>query len=378
MESGIDGGLLMKRIVHVVGSLGLGGAERLVVDLVLNADRRRFETHVLCLFEATGPFADRLRENGIPVSVLGLNRSVRPGGWLRTARALRALRPDVVHAHLPEACWYALPAAWLLRTPVRVAHIQNVHWHWPPTMRRFDRAMGRFATTTLACSQAARRFRVDELGYRPDDIAVVPNAVDLAAFRRPLDRSAARAELGVSPDALVLVCVASLTEQKGHSFLLDAFRLVRDECPEAQLLLVGDGVLRPALERQAKDEGIAAISFLGRRSDVPTILAASDLFVLASVWEGLGTVLIEAGAAALPIVATNVDGIPEVVEDGITGLLVPPRAPEALAQRIITLLRDPKRRGAMGRAAGERVGDRFSVQSVTRAVEDVYEGSAAL
>jgi glycosyltransferase involved in cell wall biosynthesis len=193
-----------------------------------------------------------------------------------------------------------------------------------------------------------KHFSEARLHYPAGKIRVIPNAVDMRRFEGLPNRQSARRMLGLPAAGPVLTCVASLTPQKGHRYLVDAMRGVTAEREDALLLLAGDGSLRGELEAQVQGAGLAgAVRFLGTRSDIPQLLAATDVFVLPSLWEGLPVALAEAGAAGLPAVATAVDGSPEVVADGETGLLIAPHDEAALTEAMLELLRDPDRAAAL-------------------------------
>jgi len=362
----------MIRVLHLINSLDVGGGERFAVELVRRLDRERYEPRVVCLFGA-GELRDRLDSARIPVDVLGLGRDLTPSGWARVWRALRTVRPAVLHAHLPEACWQGAPAAWMARVPVRICHVQNSHWRWPPKLRRLDRTASAFATHVIASSDAVRRFCETEVGVRPDKIRVIHNAIDTGRFQGLPTGDEARGRLGLPPGVPILICVASLTEQKGHRYLLTAMARILRALPATELLLVGDGPLREDLSRLAGELSIAEhVRFLGPRSDVPSILAAADVFVLPSLWEGLPLALTEAGAAGLPAVATRVDGNGEVMDEGRTGLIVAPGDPDQLAVAVMTLLENRERAREMGLRARERVGERFDIDAAVMRVEDLY------
>jgi glycosyltransferase involved in cell wall biosynthesis len=257
--------------------------------------------------------------------------------------------------------------------PVRIAHLQNCYWDWSMKLRLLDRAASIFAIKALACSDAVRHFYQKELYYPAAKLEVVYNSVDLERFQALPGRPEARHLLGLPQDALIVICVAFLDEQKGHRYLLEAMLKVRVAFPETLLLLVGDGSLCQNLAREVEDKQLTStVRFLGRRTDIPLILAASDLFVLPSLWEGLPLVLTEAGAIGLPVVATHVDGIPEVIKDGATGLLVPPANSERLAEAILTLLYDPARRLEMGKRARQLMREQFSISQIARDMEFLY------
>jgi glycosyltransferase involved in cell wall biosynthesis len=360
------------RVVHVINSLGLGGAERFAHDLITKLDSSLFQVHVVCLYRA-GVLAESLQALGVPVQVLELERQVRPKNWLVVYQVLKRLAPNLVHAHLPESCWYALPSARLAGVPVRIGHLQNVHAYWRLKLRLFDRTTSIFANKALACSEAVRHFYENEIYYPAAKLEVIYNSVNIDRFQDLPGRCEARDLLGLPQDASILICIASLEEQKGHRYLIQAMPRVQAAFPQAQLLLVGDGSLRQTLQKYVADKGLGpTVHFMGRRNDIPTLLAAGDLFVLPSLWEGLGLVLAEAGATGLPAVATHVDGIPEIIRDGVTGLLVPPANSELLAEAIIAVLHDRPRRLKMGKQARALVKEQFSMNKVADRMEGLY------
>lgn len=360
------------KLVHIINGLGLGGGERFLADLVAHLDTTCFEQRVLCLYKA-GPFSQPIEAAGIPVDVLGLGRHMRLNGWIQVWQTLRKQPIDIVHTHLTEACWYGLPAAWLANVPVRVAHLQNCHWQFPLKLRILDRTTSIFANAAIACSEAVRDFYLTEFHYPAPKLHVVYNSVAFSRFENSPNRATARCMLNLPTDVPILVTVASLTDQKGHQYLLEAMSNVLELCPQTLLLLVGDGHLRKTLEQFSLQRGLGeSVRFLGKRTDVPLILAAADFFVLPSLWEGLPLVLAEAGAARLPVVATKIGGIDEIVEDGVTGILVPSRQPEPLAEAIIDLLLSEQKRQQMGESAYQRVSSVFNIQHAALAVEKIY------
>jgi glycosyltransferase involved in cell wall biosynthesis len=229
--------------------------------------------------------------------------------------------------------------------------------------RLLYRWLSKYADGFIAVSDDVRRSIIETIAPEPDKIFTICNAVDLKPFERVGDRPLFCEGLGVKGDSHLIASVGRLTKQKGHRYLLEAAKPVINKFPDAHFLLIGDGELRDTLACQAEEIGVAEhLHFLGLRRDVPDLLAAADLFVLPSLWEGLSVALLEAMAAAKPIVASAVPGTNQAMIPGETGLVIPPGDSQALADAIIQLLSDPVRARSMGRYARQHVKMHFGAQ----------------
>jgi glycosyltransferase involved in cell wall biosynthesis len=228
----------------------------------------------------------------------------------------------------------------------------------------------------IAVSKAIERKIVEE-GRDTIPVSLVYNGVDLERYDHQEPCCTLRDEYGMEPGAQIVGVVARLEPEKGHPTLLEAWPAVLRAVPDAYLLVVGEGSRRDALERLARELRIAhRVVFTGRRDDVPAVTAALDVAVLPSYREAQGLTILEAMALSRPVVASNVGGIPEVVEDGRTGLLVPPHDPDALAAAISRLLTDHSYADTLGRAGHDNVHDRFCVQLMVKAIETIYDEGA--
>jgi glycosyltransferase involved in cell wall biosynthesis len=215
----------------------------------------------------------------------------------------------------------------------------------------------------IAVSNEVRESIVRQIGPIQDKVFTICNAVNLKPLERPGDKTALCRQLGLKAHSHLIATVGRLTEQKGHCYLIDAATTVVSAHPDTHFLFIGDGELKDELQQQVQQGGLAAnVHFLGIRDDVPHLLAAVDLFVLPSLWEGLSVALLEAMAAGKPMVATAVSGTIQVMTDGKTGLMVPPRDSQALADAILQLLSNPTQAQAMGQAAKQHVAMNFSAQ----------------
>jgi glycosyltransferase involved in cell wall biosynthesis len=224
-------------------------------------------------------------------------------------------------------------------------------------------------------SESARRHHLEAARLRPEQVITLFNGIEFDPFSRVPDEvsAAVRAGFGIPPDAPVAVTVAVLREPKGLQYMIEALPRVAAEVPDVHYLIVGDGPHRGALEEAAEASGMSdRIVFAGSRRDVPSMLAAGDVFVLPSLIEALPTVLAEAGAAGLPVVATSVGGVPEMVGRNESALLVPPAEPGALAEAVTRLLTNPRQAAAMGRAGRRITHERFDVRTRVAALVDEY------
>lgn len=283
-------------------------------------------------------------------------------------RLFRAFRPDVVHTHRYVLRYTLLPMLFC-RVPVRVHTVHNV------AQKEVDRVgklvhwiafrLGGVVPVSIS-REVANTVRA--VYGRSIHTPVIYNGIPTACFVLRAGRDNAKGEKDV-----VLLHVGRFAPQKNHLLLIEAFALAVKEYPTMQLWLVGDGPLQPAVERLVKEKGLEEkVLFLGIRDDVPKLLADSDVFILPSDWEGVPLTVLEAMAAGKPVIATAVGGVPELVEDGATGVLVPPRDPEALAQGILRLVKDPDLRRRMGKAARERALEHFDISRTAREYEALY------
>lgn len=363
----------MIRVVHIINSLGLGGAERFLCDLILHMDRTEFEPMVLCLYKG-GELMDDLQRKGIQINVVGCSRKVRLENYYRVYRILQKMKPEIVHTHLLDSCWYGIPSAWAVGVKARIAHLQNCYWNLSLKLRVLDRFSFQFADHAIACSQAVKDFYCNRMWYPERKISVVHNAIDIRAFEGLPSKEEARRLLGLEDNAFIVTTVASLTPQKGHRYLLEAARKIVTELPNVRFLLVGDGKLRGEIEKLCEEWSLKKhVRLLGKRRDIPLILAASDVFVLPSLWEGFSIALLEASLAQLPVVASSVDGTKEIISDGVNGFLVPPKDSVKIAERVLELSKDKWLRQEMGINGRQIVIERFNINQSVQKIVNIYQ-----
>lgn len=375
-----------RAIIHIITRLDSGGSARNTFLTVLGHDRRRFQAGLAYGRVESATDLETLRQAGVGLfEIPTLVRDIKPAMDLRAVLALWSLlrreRPAIVHTHTSKAGAVGRIAAWLARVPV-VIHTPHGHVFYgyygrvmSGLIRLVEWALAkitdRIVTLTDRGAQEHVRFKI----AGPGKFTAVSSGIPLGTFRSVrVDRAVKRKELGLPPEGPVVGTVGRLVPVKGHIWLVRAVPFVVAEFPEARFVLVGEGPLGADLRKLAEGLGVGRhVVFLGTRWDVPECLGAFDLFVLSSLNEGMGRALVEAMAVGLPVVATRVGGVPDVVAHGTTGLLVPPQDAEALAAAVLELLRDRKRMAAFGEAARRSIDERFDVETMVDNLERLYE-----
>jgi glycosyltransferase involved in cell wall biosynthesis len=361
------------RVVFMSHTLAVGGAEEMVLNLMRHLPRDRFDPRVCCIGEP-GPMGEEIARSGGQVVALDACPGLRhPFDVLRIRRFLRLHQPDIVHTFLLTASVYGRFAALLARVPVIVGTEVNMYSDKRGRHILAERLLAGRTDYIVTSAEAVRRFYIDQLGIAEDRIGVIYNAVDFDMIRSTVSRADMRRELGIDGQTIVAGVIARLHEQKGHDVLLAALAS-EPALAGVHLLVIGDGALRPTLESLASALGLAErVRFLGARRDLGNLLGAMDVFVLPSRWEGLPLSLVLAMGAGRPVVATSVAGIPEVVTDGVDGLLVPPGDSVALGRALARVVGNRPLSEALGAAGARSVLPRFGVDRYVESVSQLYE-----
>lgn len=374
----------MPRVVFLIDSLGWGGAERLLLQYLPHLRSEGFDPSVCTMQERGGnPVAAEIGDLGIPVATVPVDRLRDATAIPRLARHLRDAGADVAHGHLEFADALGSVAARIARVPfVSTQHTMSEPPRWSRPwwrVRAGDVALGRLATTIIAVSDEARRHYGVHRPYPARKLVTLRNGIDLSRFADAAGEGpAVRGELGVPAGAPVLATVSVLRRDKGIQHMIAALGAVAAQVPDVVYLVVGDGDHRPALEAAAAERGLAGrVVFAGSRTDVPRVLAACDAFVHPTLLDALPTVLAEAAAAGLPIVASRVGGVPEMCIDGRNGLLVDPGDEEALAGACLRVLREPGLAGRMGAQGREVARERYDIRTQAARLCDIYRAAMA-
>jgi glycosyltransferase involved in cell wall biosynthesis len=369
----------MLRILHLITRLPIGGAERLILGVLRNLDPATFES-VVCCIQDRGELAGVVEALGVPVLCLGF---MQRGGYDRRVvpalrRIMRDHRIDVVHTHLYHANLYGRLAARRERIPA-IASVHNTYarskWH----RRLINRYLARYSYAITASSVDVEK-DVLELDRVPKRKLIrMPNAIDLSRVQTDLAPAQAKKRLGFVATDRVIATVGRVEEQKGHAFLLEAFALLRRRPggESLRLLIVGDGRLLPDLRALAVRMGLDDVSrFPGQISQLADVYRAMDVFVMPSLWEGLSLAMLEAMAAGLPVVATEVGGARDVLGDSEWGLLVPPGDARALADAMARLLTDVQTRQDFATRGAERVRKHYSVATLAAQLANLYRAAS--
>jgi len=362
------------KLLAVTGSLEIGGGQRQLAYLLQLLDRDRFDL-VLCLSQRTGAL---LKEIPDDVPVYGLwgegARHLHERIWY-LRRIVQEEQPDILYSNLLNAGVLCSLTHKTLRRrmgrPRLVLAVVNHPHSYRPLHQRLLKLLYPGADRVVACASEVANYLGQHTRVNPQNISTIYNAVDVEFIRQraqaPLEHPWLRD--GKVP---VITCVARMVPQKGYPYLFRAFQRVASEL-NSRLLVIGDGPEREPMQQLVKDLGIAQqVDLLGTQLNSNNYVAKSDLFVLASLWEGLATVLLEAAAVGTPVISTRVSGVEDVIDDGVNGFVVPVADPEALAQQMLTVLRDDDLRKQFAQRIAQKVEAIFDVKSIVRAYEHLF------
>lgn len=367
------------RILLLSTSMGMGGADQQVLILARAMRARGHEVRIISL-APLGQMGEEAEREGIPIQSLGLRRNLGffPG-LMRLVRVIRQARPDILHSHMVHANLIASAVRAMAPVPRLIATIHSINPGGPFRVAAY-RLSSRMVDQFTIISRLSADHYVSIGAVPRERLQVIPNTVDIERFQRSLPaRAALRKELGVA-DRFVWIAVGRFEEAKDYPTMIGGFARLVSSRPDALLLLVGKGSLKEEVEQLIRQHGLEEqVRFLGVRRDVPELLSTADGYVLSSAWEGMPVVLLEAAALELPIVATRVGGVAEVVDDGSTGILVQPGDPASLAEamgRIQSL--SPEERARMGARGRSLVEQRYGTERVMDVWERLYRANAGV
>jgi glycosyltransferase involved in cell wall biosynthesis len=362
------------RVVYLTHTLGVGGAEELILNMVSRLPRDRYDPIVCCFENPPGPIGSEIAALGIPVEPLGVVPGWRqPLAWWTIVRFLKRIRPQIVHTFMLPASLYGRSAALVAGVPVVIGTEVNIYDRKRAHHILIERLLAARSACVVASAESVKRAYVRQIGIPEQSVRVVYNAVNWDRLRASASPREVRAQLGIPAESLVVGVIATLQDKKGHRVLFDAIARTPG-LENVGLMLVGDGPERAPLEGHATALGIRdRVTFCGTRRDLGTLLPAMDIFALPSLWEGLPLALLLALGSGRPVVATSIAGIPEVVADGETGLLVPPGDAGALGAALARLCGDAALRARLGDTARTIARERFGAEAYTRQITAIYD-----
>jgi glycosyltransferase involved in cell wall biosynthesis len=361
-------------ILHIMSRLPVGGVENQLLMILEKYDKKKLHP-IVCSLSDKGEIGKEIEDYGI--EVIPLNKLKHRFDWSIVKdiyKLIKTRNVKIVRTHQYHANLYGRLSAWLAKVPCIVASVHNVYTIDRKFHRRLiNNLLARCTDTVVAVSETVKKDVLTYDGLSEDKLRVIYNGIDTDRFFN-LNGSLIRSKLGISSEAPVVGTVGRLTLQKGQKYLIDAVSALREKIPQILLLIVGDGPMRGELENHIRALGADKNTILlGTRRDIPQLLSAMDIFVLPSVWEGLGTALIEAMAAGKAIIATDIPPFREIINTEKIGILVPARNSSAIASSIELLLGNKSFAGTLGNNAQERAYSDFNITTTVDKYTNLYE-----
>jgi glycosyltransferase involved in cell wall biosynthesis len=360
------------RVLHVVEDLPVGGLETTLYQIVTHLDPEIYDVRTCCIEEG-GPIAEELQTKGYHVDILGLNNYYSPRQLSSLKRYLKKHDPDIVHTHGEFASTFGRIAALMNRTPVILRHIQtkaNLKFRH----RFYDGLLTRWTQGAVAVSENCAQHHIEKCRIPKKKMTVLPNGVDLEAFDNTSFPSQFLDQWDLKEQDILIGCVGRLSPIKGHIFMIRALPAILEKYPNTHLIIIGDGPDKPKLVNETKRLSVSdAVLFTGLRRDVPSLLKALRVFVLPSTEvEGLPLSIAEAMCAGVPVVASDVGGVSEIVRHSETGLLVAPKNPAQLSSAALKILGDPRFSEELVKNALILCRNEYSVETLVKRLESIY------
>jgi glycosyltransferase involved in cell wall biosynthesis len=359
---------MTRKVLQLIETSGPGGAEKMLVNLVGELSKGEF--HPIVCLRKEGWLHNQLQESGCETKIVPHNGYINSAWFRQLRKIIHAEQIDVIHAHEFAMNAYGSVLSGLTGVPV-ITTVHGKSYYHDKWRRRFAYRLIARWSKMVAVSEDIRNFLVTQVGIDRDHVMTIHNGIDVKAYIGNFGEDRAQEK---DRTKYVIGAVGSLYAVKGHTCLLKALAIVLKTQPDVVCKIAGQGHLLGQLQTEAAELGIAnKVTFLGLRDDIPEFLQNIDVFVLSSLSEGLPLSVLEALAAGKPVVATDVGGVSEVVQDQITGFVVPPKDPEALAARILQVMADQAMSERLGRAGREKVERDFSLDTMTKQYEALYE-----
>ena len=355
-------------IMHVVLSLRCGGLEKLVVDLAAETVKHGHNVRI-CSLESAGDLSEYARKRGIQVSSMNKKNSLDLTIIWKLFRLIKSEKVDVLNTHNIGPLIYGSLAGKLVGVPAIVSTR-----HGSGDMRRLNRIFWALNDRIIPVSNDTKKTLLANNDIRGTNIRVIYNGVDVGNLSLKESKECFKKKLNIDQKFRIIGTVGRLAHVKDYKTLLEAFRLAINDKKDVKLVFVGDGEEKESLEGYSRTLGISDNTiFMGFRQDVADIVSSFDIFLLSSLTEGISVALLEAMSLSVPAIVTDVGGNPEVVVDSETGILVPPKDPQKMAEAIRRILKNPDMAKKMGQAGRKRVEEKFSLDRMAREYEAIYE-----
>ncbi len=360
-------------VIHLVEELTIGGLEKILTAIVLNLDKEKYNVSVWCLREG-GFFADKLVKEGIDVKILQISTSRNPLSIYKLYKLLKSHKFDIIHTHAYSAGTIGRISAFLAGIPVIISHNQNVYDYYNKYYHFVEWLLSLITDGIICVSDEVKRFTNETQGIDSKRLLTIYNGIDNVCPVDEKDTSGLRKELGIPINHSVMGTIAQFSKKKGLAYLIKSASILLEHRKDVNFLLVGEGSIMEELKKLCINLKVEkSVIFAGERSDIPKILSLIDIFVLPSIREGLPLAVLEAMDCGKPIIATNVGGVPEIVKNGINGILVQPKDPEALYSAMKELLDDRGKIEKMGYEGKKICGKNFSSKAMVDRVEELYD-----
>jgi glycosyltransferase involved in cell wall biosynthesis len=360
------------KILHLLEWFELGGGlEQVAAEIACNLDRQKYDVEVWCLNRG-GKMVDFVRQRGVSVRVFNITSYYNPFNILELTKAFKAAKPDILHTHIYFASTIGRIAAKLAGVPICINHVHSTYWHYTRRNLFVERLLSHVTCKVICVSDNVRHFVIDHEKIDRSKVVVIYNGTSVS---NGLSRHETRQAFNVAENEIIITAVGSLVENKGHKVLLKALSVLEQRKINFKCWIVGEGPMEAELKEYAKQLKLESkVVFWGVRNDVGKILSASDIFVLASIYrEGMSIAVLEAMACGVPVIASRIGGIPEVIDDDKNGLLVTPGNPDALVKALEDFIFNSEKRQQCAQEAFQKFNVNFKTKIMIKNIEKLYE-----
>ncbi len=363
------------KILYFITGLKTGGAEIVLYNLVKEIDKERFEPIMISILSLT-EVGEKIKKSGIPVLSLNAKFKFNPFIFFRLLSILKKEKPIILHTFLFHTDFLGRIVGKFCKVPIIISSIRN-EYIGGSLRERLLQFTDKFADVVVIVSQKVEEKMIKARVVSPQKSIVIYNGIDINKFKFQDEekRKEIREKFNLKESNKVLISVGRLFKAKGYPYLIEAIKILKEKYPEIVLLILGEGEEREKLEKLIRKDNLDKnIFLLGRKENVADFLNVADVFVLSSLWEGFPNVILEAMACGLPVVATNVGGVEEIIEDNVSGFLVEPKNPSALAKKIEFVLNlNSGKRKEIGKKGRKTIEEKFSLGKMIKSYENLYE-----